>query len=110
MSLRDLNVRLKNKEIERPKFSEASTSGYYFGKSIIEMINSLNMGDGEKDDFLKGLNKIIFKEIRLINGETQNQPNGARYQENHESENHHDCRNYQEEDNRVIIKRRSDSF
>ena len=112
MFLKDLNVQLKNKETDnRSKFSEASTSGYYFGKSIIEMIDSLNMSDEEKDDFLKGLNKIIFKEIRLIYEATRNLPNRNHDQENYESGNHRDRRNYQEEDNhQITIKRRSDSF
>lgn len=71
MSLREVNTRLKKQDFEeeRPRFSEASTSGFNFGRSIIAMINSLNMSDNEKDEFIRGLNKILFKEVRIINGE-----------------------------------------
>lgn len=51
-------------------FSPMSSQGFFFGKSIASMINNMPISEEEKEEFIKGLNRAIFKEVRIKRGES----------------------------------------
>lgn len=41
-------------------------SGFNFGKDIVRMICSMHLGKSETMDFLRGVNKSVFRELKFI--------------------------------------------
>jgi len=54
---------------QRSDFSPMSSQGFFLGKSIASMINNMPISEEEKEEFIKGLNRAIFKEVRIKRGD-----------------------------------------
>ena len=76
-SLQNVNLHLRNNERKddsnAQEFYPASErAGFNYGKSISKMVSSLSMSERDKDEFMRGINKAIFKSLKWREGHRNN--------------------------------------
>ncbi|MBF0554414.1 MAG: hypothetical protein HQK96_07675 [Nitrospirae bacterium] len=60
---------------EREFYSADERAGYNYGRSIVKMICSIGIPEKAEEDFLKGINKVIFRELKGRDGKGLNRDN-----------------------------------